>query len=85
MKTKLLTVAVAFSVLGLTSCKSKEKKSDSEESSKWSPIESAELIDKEAEIRNNELAFSYVVAAIDSPAVETEAPEEDYEEYEEEE
>lgn len=84
MKTKFLVVAVAFSALGLTGCKSNEKKSDSEEASFESTIELSELINEETEVSNKELAFSYVVTAIDSPDVEIEIPEEE-EEYEEEE
>lgn len=83
MKTKLLLVAVAFSVFGLTGCKSNETKGNTEESSIEAPAESfklSDLVDEEAEMKEDELAYSTVVTAIDSPDVDIEIPTEDEEE-----
>ena len=77
MKTKLFLVAVAFSVFGLTSCKSNETKGNSDESSIDQPIESSELLDGEVKLDNDELTFSNLLTAIDSPDVEVETPEEE--------
>lgn len=87
MKTKLLLVAVTFSAFGLTSCKSNQTKGNSEESSIEAPVESFELsdlINEDAEMEENQLAYSTVLTAIDSPDVEIEAPADEEEDYDEE-
>lgn len=82
MKTKLFLVAVAFSVFGLTSCKSNKTKGNSEESSIDTSIEVSELFDETEDFDEDELSYSNIVTAIDSPDVETpdvETPEEEEE------